>query len=108
VDDRVAGPLSVHRYQGVCVWLHPGGLVSGEGTDAKPTGSSRGVGGARALTEAVVSYFGSPRWWRRRAVLHGAGGADLAADATSHTSIPLCWGGLPGGPGHGIASWGGF
>jgi hypothetical protein len=88
--------------------LYPGSLVSGEGVDAAPTGSSRGAWGARASTEVVVSDFGSPRWWRRRALLHGAGGTDLAADAAGHTSIPLCWGGLPGGPGHGTASWGGF
>jgi hypothetical protein len=32
----------------------------------------------------------------------------MAADAAVYTPVPLCWGGLPGGPGYGIASWGGF
>jgi hypothetical protein len=31
----------------------------------------------------------------------------MAADVAGHTSVPLCWGGLPGGPGHGVAYWGG-
>jgi hypothetical protein len=37
-----------------------------------------------------------------------AGGADMAADVAGHSTVPLCWGGLPGGPGYGVASWGGF
>jgi hypothetical protein len=31
----------------------------------------------------------------------------MAVDVAGHTAVPLCWGGLPGGPGHGVASWGG-
>ena len=108
VDDRAAGPLLVHRYRGVCIRLYPGSLVSGEGADAAPVGSSRCAWGSRASIEVVFHSFGSPRWWRRRALLYGAGGTDLPADATGHTSIPLCWGGLLGGPEHGTASWGGF
>ena len=32
----------------------------------------------------------------------------MAADAAVYTSVSLCWGGLPGGLGYGIASWGGL
>jgi len=32
----------------------------------------------------------------------------MVADAVGHTSVPLCWVGLLGGPRHGVASWGGF
>jgi hypothetical protein len=56
-DDRAAGPLSVHRYRGVCFRLYPGSLVSGEGVDAAPAGSSRGAWGARASIEAVVQIL---------------------------------------------------
>jgi hypothetical protein len=31
----------------------------------------------------------------------------MATDAAGHIAVPLCWGGLLGGPGHGVASWGG-
>jgi hypothetical protein len=31
----------------------------------------------------------------------------MVADVAGHTLVPLCWGGLSGGPGHGVASWGG-
>jgi hypothetical protein len=60
------------------------------------------------VIEAVVCSFGSPRWWRRWPLFYSAGSTDLAADAASDTSVPLCWGGLLGGPRHGVASWGGF
>jgi hypothetical protein len=32
----------------------------------------------------------------------------MAADAAGYTLVPLYWGGLPGGPGYGTASCGGF
>jgi hypothetical protein len=100
--------MSVDRYRGVCVWLHPGGLFLGEGADVVPEGATRGTRGTRAALEAVVISFGSPWWWRRQALFYGAGDADMAADVAGHTAVPLCWGGLPGGPRHGVASWGGF
>jgi hypothetical protein len=90
-DDSTFGPLSVHRYWGVCVRLYPGSLVSGEGADATPEGSTGGARGARDLLEAMVISFGSPRWWQRWALLYSAGNADMAADAAGHTSLPLCW-----------------
>ena len=31
----------------------------------------------------------------------------MAADVAGHIVVPLCWGGFSGGPGHGVASWGG-
>jgi hypothetical protein len=62
----------------------------------------------RTWPEAVVTDFGLPRWWKRRALLYCACSADMAADAAGYTSVPLCWGGLPGGPRYGVASWGGF
>jgi hypothetical protein len=65
VDDRVVGPLSVHRCKRVCIWLDPGSLVFGEGADVAPEGSARDSRGTRATLEAVVFSFGSPRWWRR-------------------------------------------
>jgi hypothetical protein len=54
-----------------------------------------GAGGARYATpasEAVVRDFGSPRWWQRGPLLHGAGHADMAADAAAHTPVPVCGG----------------
>jgi hypothetical protein len=80
----------------------------GEGADVAPEGAARGTRGTRAALEAVVTDFGSPRWWRRWTLLHCGGSADMAADAAGYTPVPLCWGGLPGGPGYGTASWGGF
>jgi hypothetical protein len=44
VDDRAVGPLSIHRYRRVFIWLDPGSLVFGEGADAVPEGSTRGAG----------------------------------------------------------------
>jgi hypothetical protein len=32
----------------------------------------------------------------------------MAADAAVYTLVPLCWGGLPRGPGYDTASWGDF
>jgi hypothetical protein len=107
VDDRVVGSMSIHRYRRVHVRLDPGSLVLGEGVDATPKGTTRGARGTRATLEAVVCSFGSPRWWRRWPLLYSVGGIDMAADVAGDTSIPLCWGGLPGGPRHGVASWGG-
>jgi hypothetical protein len=91
-DDHAVGLLSIHRYRRVFFWLDPGSLVSGEGADAEPMGSSRGTWGMRASIEVVVHDFGSPRWWRGRALFHGAGNTDLAVDAAGHTAVPLCWG----------------
>jgi hypothetical protein len=108
VDDRAAGPMSVDRYRGVCVWLHPGGLFLGEGVDVAPEGATRGTRGTGAALEAVVIDFGSPQWWRRWTLLYCVGSEDMAEDAAGYTPVPLCWGGLPGGPRHGVASWGGF
>jgi hypothetical protein len=65
-------------------------------SDAVPEGSAGDVGGMRATIEVVVDSFGSPRWWRRWPLLLGRGDTDMAADAASDTSVPLCWGGLPG------------
>jgi hypothetical protein len=62
----------------------------------------------RAALEAVVPDFGSPWWWRRQTLFYYAGSTDMAADAVGDAPVPLCWGRLPGGPRHGIASWGGF
>ena len=108
VDDRAVGPLSVYRYRRVCFRLDPGSLVLGEGVDATPKGSIRGTQGMRAVLEAVVDSFGLPQQWRRWELLHSAGSRDMVTDVASDTSVPLCWAGLSGGPGHGTASWGGF
>jgi hypothetical protein len=61
-----------------------------------PEGYDGDVGGTRAMIEVVVDIFGSPRWWRRWPLLLGRSGTDMAADAASDTSVPLCWGGLLG------------
>jgi hypothetical protein len=100
--------VSVHRHRGVRIWLHSGGLFVGEGADAAPEGAIGGTRGMRAALEAVVIDFASPWRWRRRALLYCAGGTDMAADAAGDAAVPLCWGRLPGGPGDGITSWGGF
>jgi hypothetical protein len=91
-NDRAVGPLLVHRYMRVCVWLDPGSLVFGEGVDAVPEGSTRGAWGMRAAIEVVVCSFGLPWWWRRWPLFFGAGGPDMVADAAGDTSVPLCWG----------------
>jgi hypothetical protein len=95
-DGSVVGPLSVHRCRRVCIWVHPGGLVLREGADVAPEGFTGDVGGARAVIEAVVDHFASSRWWRRWPLLFSRGDRDMVADAAGDTSIPLCWGGLPG------------
>jgi hypothetical protein len=105
-DDHVVGSMSIHRYWRVRVRHDPGSLVLGEGVDATPEGSTGGARGMRAVLEVVVISFGSPQWWRRWALVYGAGSADMVADVAGHTSVPLCWGGLSGGSGHGVASWG--
>jgi hypothetical protein len=105
--DCVAGPVSVHRQGGVRIWLHPGGLLLGEGADAVPEGAIRGTRGTRAALATVVRDIGSPRRWRRRALLHCGGSADMATDAAGYSAVPLCWGGFSGGPRYGVASWGG-
>ena len=107
VDACAVGPLSVHRYRRVCIWLNRGSLIFGEGADAVPEGSARDARGTSAVLEAVVFSFGSPRWWRRWILFHGVGGADMAADAAVYTLVPLCGGGLSEGPRYGTASWGG-
>jgi hypothetical protein len=91
-DDHVVGSMSVHKYRRVRVWFYPGSLVFGEGSDAAPEGSTRGVWGTRATIEVVVYSFGSPWWWQRWPLFYNAGGTDMAADAASDTSVPLCWG----------------
>ena len=96
--DCVAGPLSVHRQGGVRIWLHPGGLLLGEGADAAPEGATGGTRGMRAAVAVVVADIGSPRRWRRRALLHGGGSADMAADVAGHSAVPLRWGGFPRDP----------
>jgi hypothetical protein len=62
----------------------------------------------RVALEAVVTDIGSPRWWKRWTLFYCAGSTDMAADVIGYTPVPLCWGGLPGGPEYGTASWGGF
>jgi hypothetical protein len=108
VNDRAAGPVSVYRRRGVRIWLHIGGLFLGEGAYVAPEGVTGGTRGMRAAFEAVGTDFGLPRWWRRWTLFYCAGSADMAADAAGYAAVPLCWGRLPGGPGDGIASWGGF
>jgi hypothetical protein len=61
-----------------------------------PKGSTGDAGGARAVVEAVVDSFSSSRWWRRWPLLFDRGDMDMAADVVGDTSVPLCWGGLPG------------
>jgi hypothetical protein len=46
-------------------------------------------------SEAVVRYFGAPRWWRRGPLLYGAGRTGMVADAAAHTPVSLCGGGSP-------------
>jgi hypothetical protein len=84
-DDCAVGPLSVHRQRGVCLWIHPGGLLLGEGANVAPEGASRGTRGTRAMLEAVVTDFGLPRRWQRGKLLYSRGSADMAADVAGYT-----------------------
>jgi hypothetical protein len=82
----------------VCIWLYLGGLFPREGADIAAEGGAGGASCATPTSEAVVGDFGSPRWWQRGPLLHGAGRADMAADAADHTPVSICGGGLPGRP----------
>jgi hypothetical protein len=91
-DGGAVGPLPVHRYGGFCLWVHPGGLVSGEGADVAPEDSIGCAWGARAATEAVVERVATSWWWRGWSLFYCRGGAGLAVDAAGDTLVSLCWG----------------
>jgi hypothetical protein len=95
-DGGVVGPLSVHRYGGVFLRVHPSGLVSREGVDVAPEDSIGCSWGARAVVEAMVDCVASSWWWRRWPLIFRRGGAGMATDATGDFMLPLCGGGLPG------------
>jgi hypothetical protein len=50
----------------------------------------------RSAVEVAVDSFASSRWWQRWPLLFGRGGTGMAVDVAGDTSVPLCWGGLPG------------
>jgi hypothetical protein len=95
-DGGAVGPLSVYWCRGVCLWVHPRGLVSREGADVAPEDSIECAWGTRAAVEAAVDCIASPWWWRRGPLLFGRGSLGMAADATGDFAVPLCRGGLPG------------
>jgi hypothetical protein len=83
-------------------------MILREGVDVAPEGFTGDVGGARAAIEAVIDHFSLSWWWKRWPLIFNRGGQDMAADVAGYTSVPLCWGGLPRGPGHGATAMGGF
>jgi hypothetical protein len=93
---------------GVFFWLHPGGLFLREGVSVAAEGGAGGTRGTRPTLEAVVRDFCSPQWWQRGTLRYGGGSTDMVVDTAVYTPVPLCGGGLPGGPGYDTASWGGF
>jgi hypothetical protein len=95
-DGGVVGPLSIHGYGGVCLQVHPSGLVSREGVDVAPKDSIGCTWGARASVEAVVDYVAFS-WWRRRwPLIFRRGGTGMAVDVVGNFTLPLCWGGFSG------------
>ena len=96
IDGGAVGPLSVYWCRGVCIQVHPSGLVSKEGVDVAPEDSTECAWGARAMVEVVVNCIASPWWWKRRSFIFDIGSAGMAADAVGDFVVPLCQGGLPG------------
>jgi hypothetical protein len=107
-DGSAVGSLSVHRFRRVCIWVDPSGMVLRERVNVAPEGFNGDVRGARSVIEVVVDHFALSRWWQRWPLLFSRGGQDMVVDVAGYTSIPLCWGGLPRGLGHGAIAGGGF